>query len=222
MTFPCLRIDSLIAMNGAFFERTPDECVHSSFMYGKVTAMATATASAATMNTAVGVFSTRAQAQSAVQGLRAAGFSDSSIGVLSQSSDTGTGVTNANDRSGLNNDPTATQWEEGAGVGAAAGAVTGTGLGLAVAAGLMSPIGPLVAGGALIALLASAGAGAAVGTMVGGLVGLGIPEDDANYYEGELKSGRTLVTVDAGSRHAEAQNIIRQHGGLLRSSTSTY
>ena len=176
-----------------------------------------ATASATTMGTAVGVFSTRAQAQSAVQALRASGFSDASIGVLTQGQADIPGV---NDRSGVDSDPTGTQWEEGAGVGAAAGAVTGTGLGLAVAAGLMSPLGPLVAGGTLIALLASAGAGAAVGTVIGGLVGLGIPEDDAAYYEGELKSGRTLVTVDAGARYAEAQNIIRQHGGLLRSATA--
>lgn len=118
--------------------------------------------------------------------------------------------------SGLEHDPTGTRWEEGTGIGAAAGAVTGTGLGLAVAAGLIPAIGPIIAGGTLVALLASAGAGATAGTVIGGLIGLGIPEDEARTYEGEFQSGRVLVTVEAGLRSEEASDILRRHGGSVR------
>ena len=71
-----------------------------------------------------------------------------------------------------------------------------------------------------MALLASAGAGATVGTVVGGLIGLGIPEDEAAYYEDELKGGRTLVTVHAEDsafgRAADAREILSRHGGRFR------
>lgn len=72
-----------------------------------------------------------------------------------------------------------------------------------MAASLFPPLG-IVAGGTLMALLASAGTGAGVATVIGALVGLGIPEDEAAYYEGEVKGGRTLVTVQADGRQDEA------------------
>ncbi len=163
-----------------------------------------------TKSTTVGVFNTRAQADKAVNELKSLGYSDDQIGVVAKHETS----------SGLQDDPTGTRWEEGTGIGAAAGAATGTGLGLAVAAGLLSPVGPLIAGGALIALIASAGAGATVGTLVGGLIGLGVPEDDAEYYEGEVDAGRYIVTVDAGARSTEVQSMFRRHDGYDRS-TST-
>ena len=42
--------------------------------------------------------------------------------------------------------------------------------------------------------------GRAAGGLVGALIGLGIPEDEAKYYEGEFKSGKTVVTVRAENR----------------------
>lgn len=162
-------------------------------------------------------FATRREADAAVRDLRAAGLSEANIGLMSQSNKEGA----TTPRSGLPNDPTESRWEEGTGIGAATGAATGVGLGLAVAAGLLPPLGPLIAGGALVALIASAGAGATVGTLVGGLIGLGIPEDEATYYEDELKTGRTLVTVHADdgefSQAADAREILSRHGGRFRS-----
>ncbi|HTK77020.1 MAG TPA: hypothetical protein VL371_17270 [Gemmataceae bacterium] len=152
----------------------------------------------------VGVFDDYRQAEAAIGELRHAGFRDDEIGILSR-------TVTANE-TGVVNDPTQSRWEEGAGIGAAAGAITGTGLGLAVAAGLIPGAGPVIAGGALAALLASAGAGAAVGTVLGALIGLGIPEEESQFYENEFKSGRTLVTVRAGSRNEDAWQILRRHG----------
>jgi len=77
----------------------------------------------------------------------------------------------------------------------------------------------MIAGGTLMALLASAGAGATVGTVIGGLIGLGIPEEDASYYEGEFKSGRTIVTVRADARYSEATDILRRHGAVERATS---
>src|SRR5215210_7902192 len=144
--------------------------------------------------TIVGVFQDRPEAIAAVNALRTAGFGENQIGVISRHTTERVEET----RAGSADDPTGTRWEEGTGIGAAAGAATGLGLGMAVAAGLIPPVGPIIAGGTLLALLASAGAGAAAGTVVGGLIGLGVPEDEAAVYESEVSSGRTLVTVSAG------------------------
>jgi len=152
----------------------------------------------------VGVFDDYRLAEEAVRELRQAGFRDDEIGILSRTVQTS--------ETGVVNDPTHSRWEEGAGIGAAAGAITGTGLGLAVAAGLIPGVGPAIAGGALAAMLASAGAGAAVGTVLGALIGLGIPEEESQFYESEFKAGRTLVTVRAGSRNDDAWRILRRHG----------
>lgn len=154
--------------------------------------------------TAVGVFANRNSARDAVADLYRAGFRDDQIGLVSKY---------AEHETGWKGDPTHTRWEEGAGVGAATGAVTGAGLGLAVMSGLIPGIGPAIAGGALLALIASAGAGAGAGAIVGSLVGLGIPEADAQFYEKEFTSGRTIVTVQSDGRYEEAMALLRKHGG---------
>jgi hypothetical protein len=70
----------------------------------------------------------------------------------------------------------------------------------------------MIAGGILASVLASAAGGAALGGILGALVGLGIPEDEARYYEREIHVGRTLVTVRAPGRADEAREILRLHG----------
>ena len=93
---------------------------------------------------------------------------------------------------------------------------------LGIAAGMLPVIGPAVAGGLLMSVVASAGGAATAGTIVGGLVGLGVPQSDADYYEGEFKSGRSLITVQAGARNGEALRILQQYGASSRSSASSY
>ena len=41
----------------------------------------------------------------------------------------------------------------------------------------------------------SAGFGAAIGCIAGGLIGLGIPEIEARRYEGKIKQGNILISV---------------------------
>lgn len=50
-------------------------------------------------------------------------------------------------------------------------------------------------------------------SIAGALIGLGIPEEEAKYYEGEVKAGRTLVTVKADGRYDEACALLRRFGG---------
>ncbi len=154
-----------------------------------------------------GIFARSQDAHKAVRELRALGISDDHIGLISRRSD------GSLERDG---DEAGAKWEEGTGIGAAVGATAGTGLGLAVVAGMLTPIGPVIAGGALVGLLASMGVGATVGSAIGGLVGLGLTQDDADYFERELKAGKTLVTVSTMNNTDAAIDILQRTGGKLR------
>lgn len=162
--------------------------------------------------TVVGVFQDQQHAREAVQDLRNAGFREDQIGLISHDvtskSATATAGTNRPAK------------DTAAGTGAVAGAATGAGVGalwaLGIAAGVLPAIGPVIAGGIFASILASAAGGAAAGGLIGALIGLGLPEEEAAYYEGEFKGGRTLVTVRAENRSDEARTIIRRHGGYDR------
>jgi len=161
-------------------------------------------------STVVGVFEDHRQAQQAVEELKRAGFREDEIGVISHNQDRGSTRAEADDRASH------------AGTGAVTGAVTGAGAGalwaIGIAAGVLPAIGPVVAGGILASILASAAGTAVAGGIVGALIGLGIPEEEAHYYESEFKSGRTIVTVKTESRYDEARGILHRFGAYDRSS----
>jgi hypothetical protein len=151
--------------------------------------------------TVVGVFEISRNAQHAIQELRKAGFLDDNIGVVSH------GEENFEEKNNT---------ESSVGAGAATGSVVGAGAGglwaLGIAAGILPGIGPVIAGGLLASILASAALGAATGGVAGALIGLGISEEDANYYDSEFKAGRTVITVKAAGRFVEARSILREAG----------
>jgi hypothetical protein len=158
---------------------------------------------ARTRDVAVGVFSDRAQAQQAVAELKQNGFTESEIGVTSRHEE-GTIAGDA--------ETTGSKADEGAVAGLAAGAGVGALWGLGILAGVIPGIGPAIAGGTLGVLLSSAAAGAATAGLAGALIGLGIPEEDATFYQDEFKAGRSIVTVK-GSRSVEAAAILNRLGG---------
>jgi uncharacterized protein (TIGR02271 family) len=164
--------------------------------------------------TVVGLFHERADAEEAIRGLKDAGFSDSQIGVLMQ------------DREGQKElaDATGAKVADAATTGAIGGGVAGGIVGLLAGVGALAipGVGPIIAGGALASTLAGAGIGAAAGGILGALVGMGIPEEDARYFESGLKSGGILVTVDAGSRREEARGILSQCGADLDARTGRF
>jgi hypothetical protein len=148
-------------------------------------------------STTIGVFATREAADRAVADLKAAGYRDDQIGLVSKDS-TGNAGTGA---------------AVGVGVGAAAGAAVGAG----VAMGVIPVIGPVLAIGTLGTVLLHAAGGAAAAGIAGALIGWGVPDEDARYYEGEVNAGRYLVTVDSGGRHDHVRGLYSKHGGYDRS-----
>jgi hypothetical protein len=140
----------------------------------------------------IGVFEGRPQADRFVNELRRAGFRNDQIGVMTQ-----------------HEAPHADQAEEGAVAGALTGGTLGAVAG-ALATGVVPGLGPVIAAGTLAAALGGAAAGATAGGLVGALIGMGVPEEEAHYYDGELRSGRTLVVVNGDERLAEAVLILRR------------
>jgi hypothetical protein len=168
-----------------------------------------ASATSVGTGTIVGVFDDPRKAQQAVNDLRRAGYSEDQIGVVSHNRD---GSAKVGDGA------TGSKAEEGAIAGLATGAGVGALWGLGILAGVLPGIGPAIAGGTLGILLSSAAAGAAAAGIGGALVGLGIPDDDAAYYEQEFKAGRTIVTVKEGANASGAERVLCQYGGYSRQS----
>ncbi len=151
-------------------------------------------------STYVGVFDDRSGADKAARELRTAGFKDDEIGYAWRDDE----------------GKTQKEGETKAGEMAAGGAVGGAALGGligAAAAGLIPGIGPIVAGGILASTLTGAAVGTAAGGVTGALVGLGIPDEEAKYYDGEFREGRTLMTVRNQDRYDEAGDVVRRGGG---------
>lgn len=151
--------------------------------------------------TVVGLFARRSDAEAAIRDLKAAGFSDAQVGVALQNQD---------EQQDLLESPAAAG-AEGAAAGAVGGGLVGGLIGL-LGSLLIPGVGPIMVGGVLASALTGAGIGAATGGVIGALMGLGVPEPDARHFDQGLRLGSTLVTVDAGSRTAEALAILDRHG----------
>jgi len=95
-----------------------------------------------------------------------------------------------------------TKAPEGAVTGAGTGAVVGGALGWLMSIGFLTipGFGPFIAAGPIVAALAGVGAGGLVGGIAGALVGMGIPEYEANRYEGHIKKGGILLSIHADDR----------------------
>jgi hypothetical protein len=165
-------------------------------------------------NTAVyGIFRNRAQAENAVDRFIAAGFRTEDISVL-LAENVGT-KDFAHEKH--------TKAPEGTATGAAAGGVVGGTLGLLAGIGALAipGLGPFIAAGPIMSLLAGAGAGGVVGGLVGALVGMGIPEYEAKRYEGRIKEGGILMSVhcDNSDWTKKAKDLLEQTGAEDISST---
>lgn len=158
--------------------------------------------------TEVAVFKTREAADKAIAELKRAGYRDDQIGLVAKDS---SGKTVKTDGSGSQK----TNACEGAAIGAAAGAAAGAGVGAGIIMGVIPVIGPVLAIGTLGTILLNAAGGAAIAGIAGALIGWGIPEEDAKYYEGEVKAGRFLLTVECGYGD-DARALLSRHGGYTR------
>lgn len=151
-------------------------------------------ATGASWGAIAGLFRYQADAERAIRDLKDAGIDESRIGVAMRDRDS---------QRELADDAT--------------GRILGGAVGLFAAVGALAlpGVGPIIAGGTLAATLTAGGA--TTGRLVGALVTLGVPEDDARYFETGLRQGSVLVTANAGSRAQEAHEILQECGADLGS-----
>jgi uncharacterized membrane protein len=144
---------------------------------------------------AVGIFHEPAQAHRALEELRQAGYSDNEIGYLARAraiepdKTIGTFIANS----------TVEGWF--------VGGLLGTAIVL-----LIPGFGLATVGGILAASLGGAAIGAAAGSLLGALISIGIPEEEARHYQKEIEAGHTVITVKAQSGYADALHILRRNG----------
>jgi len=139
-------------------------------------------------NTAVyGLYRDRPGVEEAVEFLKQAGFRNTDISVLLPSN------TGTKDFAMENS----TKAPEGAIAGAGSGAVLGGALGWVAGIGMVAipGLGPFIAAGPIMSLLAGVGVGGAVGSVIGALIGMGLPEYEARRFEGRIKQGGILLSV---------------------------
>ena len=134
-----------------------------------------------------GMFNDMDSLSRAVDALKAAGFGSADISALLP--DREATRTFAHEKH--------TKAPEGAAAGATAGVAAGGVLGwlLGIGAITIPGLGAFLAAGPIMAALAGAGVGGAVGTLTGAMIGMGIPEYEAKRYEAFLRSGGALLSV---------------------------
>ncbi|HVF50500.1 MAG TPA: hypothetical protein VNA19_10465 [Pyrinomonadaceae bacterium] len=160
------------------------------------------------MRTTAGIFNSRADAERAVESLRASGVPDERISLLSPG-------TSAEE---FEQSVPTTETEQpgmgkalGGAVGGALGVAGGLHLGAAAASLFVPGVGPILAAGIIGAALLGAG-GAATGVAAGGAlennIAEGLPHDELYVYEDALRQGRTVVVAVA---ETDEQGEAAQH-----------
>src|SRR5579883_1232267 len=153
-----------------------------------------------------GIYKTISHAEQAVDRIAAAGFSSNDISVLLP--DNQSSKEFAHEKN--------TKAPEGTTTGVAAGGAIGGTLGLLAGIGALAipGIGPFIAAGPIMGLLAGMGTGGAIGGIAGALIGMGIPEYEAKRYEGRVKNGGALLSVhsDASDWTKRAKEILERTG----------
>lgn len=166
------------------------------------------------MNTSVFcIASTESEAQAITNTLCDSGFARDDISVLFP------------DRSGTRDfaHEQHTKAPEGTVAGASTGGILGGAVGWVVGIGALAipGVGPFIAAGPIVAMLAGTAVGATVGGITGALIGMGIPEIEAKQYEGKIKAGNILISVhaDNSEKVTQAKQIFRDANAQDISST---
>ena len=141
---------------------------------------------------AVGTFPTRQDAEVALTNLRDAGFDMDRVSAIAKNPQGG-------DVADVEVKSSEERAKEGAETGAVMGATTGGILGFIGSLSILAIPGVGIATEAAILLgnaFLGSGIGAAGGSLVGALVGWGIPEEQAEYYQDLLSKGSYIVLVE--------------------------
>lgn len=154
--------------------------------------------------TVIGVFASREQAEQAVEELHRQGFGHTDVGFIARDHEGVAGV----EREEAEEDTTSR-----IAAGATGGGVIGGILG--AAASLLIPgLGLVTAAGVMAATLTGLLAGSVTGGLIGAFTSMGLPEEEARYYESEVTAGRIVVTVNAPGRQREASAVLRSAGAI--------
>ena len=159
------------------------------------------------MRTVVGLFDSRETAESAIHQLTADGIERDSISVAMKDAREATSLSEATGTHDLS------------GEGATAGAMSGAGVGALVGIALIGStvllpgLGTFLIGGPIAAALTGAGIGAASGGLIGGLVGAGIPEEEAEHYATGIDRGGIFVSAHVDeTKVAEVRRVLDEAG----------
>ena len=159
------------------------------------------------MRTVVGLFDERAEAEAAIRRLQADGVDRDSISVAMKDVREATAISDATGVGDLSGEGATAGLVSGAGVGALIG------IALVGSTVLLPGIGTVLIGGPIAAALTGAGIGAASGGLIGGLIGAGIPEEEAQHYSAGIERGHILVSVQASDNEvARARQILVEEG----------
>ncbi len=158
-------------------------------------------------NTAVyGIYRDTVALSSGLEKMRAAGFRSTDISVLMPENVGTKDFAHEKD----------TKAPEGTTTGVVAGGVIGGALGWLAGIGALAipGLGPFIAAGPIMGLLAGAGAVGTVGGVIGALIGMGIPEYEAKRYEGRIRDGGILLSVHCDNSEwvKRAEDIMKATG----------
>lgn len=164
---------------------------------------------------AVGVFSSRQDAESAIDELNRAGFPMNKVSIIARDAD------RQGDIAGVDvTDRVGNKADEGATAGALTGGTLGGLTGLLVGLGALAipGVGPVMLAGELATVLATTVAGGAIGAAAGGLagalMGLGIPEERARSYSDRVERGDYLVIVNGTDEEIDIAEAILNNRGI--------
>lgn len=162
--------------------------------------------------TIVALYDDFADAVRAVRALEEAGFQHEDLSLVANNAENRWG------EAGVAHPVTAahetTHAAGGAETGATVGAVAGGTAALLASLGVLAipGVGPVLAAGPIVALIAGAGVGAAAGGLIGGLVGLGVPEEEAHAYaEGVRRGGAVVMATVPADQAQRAVDILERH-----------
>jgi hypothetical protein len=159
---------------------------------------------------AVGVFSNRLETENALLEIKHSGFPMDNVSVVGRNAETEDRVAGVEVHKSIDN-----KADEGAVAGAVTGGALGGLTGLLVGLGTLAipGVGPVLLAGAAATTLATTLAGTAIGaggaSLLGALIGLGIPDNDAQVYSDLLEQGYYLVVVDG------TETQVRNAGEIL-------
>jgi hypothetical protein len=155
---------------------------------------------------AVGVFANRLETESALLEIKSSGFPMDNVSVVGRNGEPIDKVAGVEVHKSIDN-----KADEGAVAGAVTGGALGGITGLLVGLGTLAipGVGPILLAGSAATTLATTLAGTAIGaggaSLLGALIGLGVPNNDAQIYSDLLEQGYDLVVVDGTEtqvRHA--------------------